>query len=95
MNIEKIISERKGTILDVRTPGEFSAGNVPGSINIPLQEIRQRMEEIKKLQQPLILCCASGVRSGKATQILAREGIECNNGGSWLNVNFYYQQQTV
>lgn len=86
MNLEKLISEKKGTIVDVRTPAEFSGGHVKGSINIPLQEIPQRIEEIKKLNLPLILCCASGGRSGQANQYLQQLNIECTNAGSWLNV---------
>lgn len=94
MNIEKIIKEKQGTIVDVRTPAEFIGGNVAGSINIPLQEIQQRIDELKSLKQPLILCCASGNRSGQATHFLSQLGIECCNGGSWLDVN-YYQSQTI
>jgi rhodanese-related sulfurtransferase len=94
MNAEKIIKEKQGTIVDVRTPGEFMGGNVAGSINIPLQEIQQRMDELKNLKQPLVLCCASGGRSGQATLFLSQQGIECCNGGSWLDVN-YYQSQTA
>jgi rhodanese-related sulfurtransferase len=94
MNIEKIIKEKKGTIVDVRTPAEFIGGNVAGSINIPLQEMEKRMDELKRLKQPLVLCCASGGRSGQATQYLIQKGIECCNAGSWLDVN-YYQTQTL
>jgi len=94
MSIEKIIKEKQGTIVDVRTPSEFMGGNVEGSINIPLQEIQQRIVELKNLKQPLVLCCASGGRSGQATQYLIQQGIECCNGGSWLDLN-YYQSQTV
>ena len=77
----------KQTIVDVRTPGEFMGGHVAGSINIPLQEIQERIGEIKELPQPIILCCASGNRSGQATSFLKSQGIECSNGGSWLEVN--------
>ena len=77
----------KQTIVDVRTPGEFMGGHVEGSINIPLQEIQQRIEEIKALPQPIILCCASGNRSGQATSYLRGLGIDCSNGGSWLELN--------
>ncbi len=77
----------KQTIVDVRTPGEFMGGHVAGSINIPLQEIQQRIDEIKALPQPIILCCASGNRSGQATSFLKSLGIDCSNGGSWLDVN--------
>ncbi len=87
MSIEKIIKEKQGTVVDVRSPGEFMGGNVAGSLNIPLQEITGRMDELKGLKQPLILCCASGGRSGQAQSYLAQQGIECYNGGSWLAVN--------
>ncbi len=89
MNIEKIIKEGKGTIIDVRSPEEFKGGNVKGSVNIPLQQIPQRMEELKSMQIPIIICCASGNRSGQAHGYLAQQGIECYNGGSWLDVNDY------
>ncbi len=89
MNLEKIIKEKQGTIVDVRTQGEFMGGNVMGSINIPLLEIPTRIEELKGLPQPLVLCCASGGRSGQAKQYLVHQGLECINGGSWLDVNYY------
>jgi rhodanese-related sulfurtransferase len=89
MDIEKIITENQGTIVDVRSYGEFLGGNVAGSINIPLNEIPERIEELKKLKAPLILCCASGNRSGQAQHFLSQYGLECYNGGSWLNVNYY------
>jgi len=81
----------KNTIVDVRTPEEFMGGHVAGSINIPLNEIQMRLEEIKELSQPIILCCASGNRSGQATGFLKSCGLDCENGGSWLDVNFNYQ----
>ena len=89
MNIKEIIKEKKGTIVDVRTPSEFMGGNVAGSINIPLHEIEKRIDELKNLKQPLVLCCASGGRSGQAQGYLAHQGIECYNGGSWYDVNYY------
>lgn len=82
----------KMTIVDVRTPAEFMGGHVAGSINIPLQEIEARLGEIKNLQQPLVLCCASGNRSGQATYFLKSIGIDCMNGGSWLDVNYQLAQ---
>lgn len=87
------MSSDKFTIVDVRTPGEFLGGHVAGSINIPLQEIQARLDEVKALQQPLILCCASGGRSGQATYFLKGLGIDCENGGSWLDVNYQMQIQ--
>jgi rhodanese-related sulfurtransferase len=81
----------KTTIIDVRTPAEFRGGNVLGSINIPLQEIQERLDEIKSLPQPIVFCCASGGRSGQATAFLKSIGINCENGGGWMDVNYKYQ----
>ena len=89
MEIEKLIKEKKGTIVDVRTRGEFSGGHVAGSENLPLNEIPLRVDELKNMEAPLILCCASGMRSGQAENYLSRQGIECLNGGSWLEVNYF------
>jgi len=79
--------ESNATIIDVRSPGEFMGGHVAGSINIPLGEVPARVDEIRNMKQPLILCCASGNRSGQATQFLKQHGVDCTNGGSWLDVN--------
>ena len=80
------------TIIYVRTPEEYSSGSVVGSINIPLNEITQRSEDILKMDQPIVLCCASGGRSGQATSFLKGMGVECENGGSWMDVNFLINQ---
>ncbi len=87
MNVEEIVKNKQGTIVDVRTQGEYLEGHVADSKNIPLQELNDRMEEVKSLEQPLILCCASGNRSGMATQMLSQQGIECYNGGGWVEVD--------
>ena len=93
MDIEQLIQQKLGTIVDVRTPVEYMGGKAEGSINIPLQEIQRRVEELKQLQQPLILCCASGIRSEQATSYLSQQGIECYNGGSWLDINYYQSKK--
>jgi phage shock protein E len=79
-------------IVDVRTPGEFMGGNVAGSINIPLNEVPQRIEEFKAMDKPILLCCMSGGRSGQATGFLQAQGIECYNGGGWMELNYAVSQ---
>lgn len=75
------------TIVDVRTPGEFMGGNVTGSINIPLNEVTDRADEIMALKTPVVFCCASGGRSGQATAYFKAQGLDCENGGGWMEVN--------
>jgi phage shock protein E len=70
-------------VIDVRTPGEFMGGHIEGSLNIPLHEIPARLDEIMSMQQPLLLCCASGGRSAQATAFLRSRGVDCENAGSW------------
>ena len=89
MDLGKLIKEKNARIIDVRTPGEFHGFNAPGSVNIPLNEIPDRVQELKQFNTPLILCCASGNRSGQAQHFLAAQGIECYKGGSWLDVNYF------
>jgi rhodanese-related sulfurtransferase len=43
--------------------------------------------QVEQVQQPIILCCASGNRSGQATQYSKQLGINCENSGSWIAVN--------
>lgn len=83
----KEYAEQGAIVVDIRTPGEFKSGHVKGSRNIPLQNIGAKTAELKKLNKPLILCCASGMRSAQATSILKNAGIDCVNGGSWGKVN--------
>lgn len=71
--------------VDVRSPAEFAAGSRPGSLNIPLDEIGRRAKELDKTK-PVILCCASGARSGVAAAILKGMGFRSvTNAGPWQN----------
>lgn len=94
MRIEEIIREKKGTIVDVRTMDEFRGGHVAGSVNIPLNTLMDKLDTINNLEKPIVLVCASGNRSGQAWRYLSQTGIDCLNGGSWMDVN-YYQSLTV
>jgi rhodanese-related sulfurtransferase len=78
--------EKNAIIIDVRTYEEFAGGHIQNSKNIPLQIIESKINDIKKLNKPVITCCRSGNRSGMATRILNRNGIECINGGSWQSL---------
>lgn len=77
-------------IIDVRSRMEFMGGHVAGSINIPLQEIPDRAEEIREMGET-IFCCASGNRSGQAVNYLNAQNINCENGGGWMELNYKLQ----
>lgn len=69
--------------VDVRSAAEFASGSVPGTMNIPLPELGSRLAEIPK-SAPVVLCCASGMRSGMARMMLIRNGYhDVYNVGAW------------
>jgi rhodanese-related sulfurtransferase len=76
------------TIIDVRTKGEFNGGHVRGSVNIPLDQLSGQLKKLKNKEHPIITCCASGMRSGSAKNLLQRAGYtNVHNGGSWMRVS--------
>ena len=86
MNLTELVRNSKTSIVDVRTIEEFANSRVDGSINIPLNLVPDNIETLKKMQ-PLVLCCAAGVRSGQAMEFLKFNGLDqVYNGGSWRDV---------
>ncbi len=78
--------DKGAVIIDVRTAGEFQGGHIKGAKNIPLNTIKNQIESIKKMNKPVIACCASGMRSAQATSILKNNGIDAMNGGGWSSL---------
>lgn len=74
------------TIIDVRSPAEFAGGHVAGSKNIPLQQIPDMLNTMPTSKQ-IVFCCASGGRSGQATDYANNKGYNAINGGPWTTVN--------
>jgi rhodanese-related sulfurtransferase len=88
MHLNDILKTDSHTIIDVRTKEEFESGHVKGAINIPVNLIPEKIQEIEKLPHPIVLCCASGTRSRQAHVFLSQHGIaNTYNGGSWLEIN--------
>lgn len=78
--------EQDAQIVDVRTKDEFSMANKEGSINIPLESLKSRMKELDNTK-PIIVCCASGSRSGLAKRLLMAKGFEnVHNAGTWSSL---------
>lgn len=73
-------------IIDVRSPNEFKGGHIQGSKNIPVNEIRSKIDMIRKWNKPVITVCLSGGRSATAKSVLASAGIEAYNGGPWYSL---------
>jgi NADPH-dependent 2,4-dienoyl-CoA reductase/sulfur reductase-like enzyme/rhodanese-related sulfurtransferase len=72
------LDPRQTLVLDVRTEGERKAGFIPGSIHIPLQQLRQRLDELPR-DRELIASCQSGQRSYFAARVLSQKAFRVRN----------------
>jgi len=88
----RLVKEEGALLLDVRTPGEFLSTRLPGSRNLPMEQLPQRLIEIEQLlkgnkDQPIVVYCTVGARAARAKQILLNAGYQnvTNLGGisSW------------
>lgn len=70
---EFIQGYRKAQLIDVREPNEFEGGHILGARNIPLTQLKMRLQEIRT-DKPVYLYCQGSSRSGRAAQILYKHG---------------------
>lgn len=76
-----------GIIVDVRSSGEFFGGHIENSLNIPLGDLPDKLDYLKDKNQPIITCCASGMRSAGAAKLLSAKGYtNVVNGGGWSSL---------
>lgn len=77
-DVEKLPRDGSVTILDVRTPAEYARGHVEGFVNIPVDELREHIDELEKTK-PVYVICQSGLRSYIACRILTGNGFDAYN----------------
>ncbi len=75
---KEIRLEKNVVVVDVRTPNEFAQGTIKGALNIPLNTISSKITEFDK-EKTYLVFCRSGVRSRRASNILAKKGINVVN----------------
>ena len=73
-------------ILDVRTKREWDKGHIDSAIHIPIDELKEKVEELKAIDKPFVVCCESGVRAAKAAKYLVLNNINATNGGGWVSL---------
>ncbi len=76
--VDKLPRDGSVTLLDTRTAGEYAAGHIDGYINIPVDELRERLGEIDS-KKPVYVICQSGLRSYIASRILTQNGFDTYN----------------
>ena len=79
--------EQGAVIVDVRTKAEFVGGHIKGSKNIPLNSLGHNIKKIGDKNKPVITCCASGMRSASAKNVLQTAGFaKVHNCGGWRSL---------
>lgn len=79
--------EQGALVIDVRTPEEYASGHFKGATNIPLADLPARIPEIGDKQKPIVVYCASGLRSARASRILVKAGFrDVTNAGGLSNL---------
>lgn len=82
-----VIKSNGPIVIDVRTPEEFAMGAHPDAVNIPLDELQSRMEELGDHDREITLYCASGARSGYGQRVLKQQGYtNVKNGGGIMQM---------
>ena len=91
MELKEIIKNPATRFVDVRTILEFKMDHVEGAINLPLDQVPHRYQEITGLgTTPIVFYCRSGNRSGQAVAYLSQMGFQnIYNGGGVDDVQFY------
>lgn len=77
-DLETLARDGSVTLLDVRTAGEYRRGHAEGFVNLPVDELRERLEEIDR-SKPAYVMCQSGLRSYVACRLLTQHGFDCYN----------------
>ncbi len=86
-NYSQLLQEG-GIIIDVRTKAEYAGGHIKGAKNIPLQALNSNPNILNDKNKPIITCCATGMRSASAKNLLKSNGFtNVYNGGSWSSLN--------
>jgi len=75
---QELLKDKNTVFIDVREPYEYANGHIPKAKNIPVGQIKDRMSEINKERQ-VVLVCASGMRSQRAANMLASDGYNVKN----------------
>lgn len=72
--VKECLNTPGGVLLDVRSPGEYRTGHIPGSINVPLKSIHEADKIIKSKDALVCVYCQSGVRATNAVTALKGRG---------------------
>ncbi len=95
VDVDAVLSapaDKRPFVVDVRTPKEFSAGHIPEAVNIPLDELRSRLNELPR-EREIVAYCQVGQRGYLATRILLQAGLSAVNIGGGYETHLLFSSE--
>ena len=76
-----MVNSQNAQLIDIRPKKKFTTGYIQGSRNIPFTELKDRLEEIRAIEQPVIIICDIGAQAGAAVQMIGKDNVYRLEGG--------------
>lgn len=76
-----LVNQQNAQIIDIRDKKKFAKGHIQGSRNIPFTSLRERLDEIKAIESPVVIVCDMGLQAGAAVQLIGKENAYRLEGG--------------
>lgn len=76
-----MVNSQNAQLIDIRAKNKFTTGYIQGSRNIPFTELKDRLDEVRAIENPVIIICDMGATAGAAVQMIAKENVYRLEGG--------------
>ncbi len=76
-----LINQQNAQLIDIRSKKSFETGYIQGSRNIPFTSLKERLEEIRAIESPIVIVCDMGIQAGAAVQLIAKDNVSRLAGG--------------
>ena len=76
-----MVNDQHAQLIDIRAKNKFTTGYIQGSRNIPFTQLKERLEEIRAIEQPVIIICDMGIQAGAAVQMIGKDTVYRLEGG--------------
>ena len=76
-----LVNTENAQIIDIRSNKKFNTGHISGSRNIPFIQLKDRVEEVRAIEEPIVIVCDMGMQAGAAVQLIGRPNVSRLEGG--------------
>ncbi|WP_296402325.1 rhodanese-like domain-containing protein [Psychrobacter sp.] len=76
-----LVNSQNAQIIDIRAKKKFETGYIQGSRNIPFTQLKERLEEIRAIEAPVVVVCDMGIQAGAAVQMIGKPNVYRLEGG--------------